>query len=187
MHEQIKGFGIMNTCISRFGIHIGWRKYLNDYTSFTSVSLWIFWAWSDGMLPNLDWFIRSLDTNFTFLIFRGDTMQYKQVPRKQNQDRLPRGYQLIIHRTKAPHHNHWKVNHFKVNKTRHRESFQLQNPTIKHKWNQWTRGLHLVTLGPIRQQKWNQWPWVHHPVIHGTIRTEHNPIIHHISKPSQVP
>ncbi len=41
MHEQIKGFGIINTCISRFGIHIGWRKYLNEYTPFTSVSLWI--------------------------------------------------------------------------------------------------------------------------------------------------
>ncbi len=41
MHEQItKEFGIMNTCISRFGIRIGDRKYLNDYTPFGSVSLW---------------------------------------------------------------------------------------------------------------------------------------------------
>ncbi len=41
MHGQItKGFGIMNTCISRFGIHIGDRKYLNEYTHFGSVSLW---------------------------------------------------------------------------------------------------------------------------------------------------
>ncbi len=32
----------MNTCISRFGIpvRIRWRKYLNEYTHFTSVSLW---------------------------------------------------------------------------------------------------------------------------------------------------
>ncbi len=42
MHEQIrKGFGIMNTCISRFGIRIGDRKYLNEYTPFESVSLWV--------------------------------------------------------------------------------------------------------------------------------------------------
>ncbi len=40
MHEQItKGFGIMNTCISRFGIRIGDRKYPNEYTPFGSVSL----------------------------------------------------------------------------------------------------------------------------------------------------
>ncbi len=40
MHEQItKGFGIMNICISRFGIRIGDRKYLNEYTPFGSVSL----------------------------------------------------------------------------------------------------------------------------------------------------
>ncbi len=40
MHEQItKGFRIMNTCISRFGIRIGDRKYLNEYTPFGSVSL----------------------------------------------------------------------------------------------------------------------------------------------------
>ncbi len=40
MHEQItKGFGIMNTCISIFGIRIGDRKYLNEYTPFGSVSL----------------------------------------------------------------------------------------------------------------------------------------------------
>ncbi len=30
----------MNTCISRFGIRIGDRKYLNEYTPFGSVSLW---------------------------------------------------------------------------------------------------------------------------------------------------
>ncbi len=41
VHEQItKGFGIMNTCISRFGIRIGDRKYLNEYTPFISVSMW---------------------------------------------------------------------------------------------------------------------------------------------------
>ncbi len=45
VHEQItKGFGIMNTCISRVnarvGIRIGDRKYLNEYTPFGSVSLW---------------------------------------------------------------------------------------------------------------------------------------------------
>ncbi len=35
MHVQItKGFGIMNTCTSRFGICIGSRKYLNEYTPF---------------------------------------------------------------------------------------------------------------------------------------------------------
>ncbi len=27
-------------CITRFGIHIGDRKYLNEYTPFGSVSLW---------------------------------------------------------------------------------------------------------------------------------------------------
>ena len=32
--------GIMNTCISRFGIRIGRRKYLNEYTPFISVKLW---------------------------------------------------------------------------------------------------------------------------------------------------
>ena len=32
----------MNTCISRFSIQIGWRKYLNEYTPFTSVSLWLY-------------------------------------------------------------------------------------------------------------------------------------------------
>ncbi len=41
MHICItKEFGIMNTCISRFGIRIGDRKYLNEYTPFGSVSLW---------------------------------------------------------------------------------------------------------------------------------------------------
>ncbi len=41
IHEQItKGFGIMNTCISRFGIRIVDRKYLNEYTPFISVCLW---------------------------------------------------------------------------------------------------------------------------------------------------
>ncbi len=40
MHEQItNGFGIMNTCISRFGIRIGDRKYLNEFTPVGSVSL----------------------------------------------------------------------------------------------------------------------------------------------------
>ena len=29
----------MNICITRFGIHIGDRKYLNEYTPFGSVSL----------------------------------------------------------------------------------------------------------------------------------------------------
>ncbi len=31
----------IHTCIRRFGIHIGRRKYLNEYTPFTSVSLYI--------------------------------------------------------------------------------------------------------------------------------------------------
>ncbi len=31
----------MNTCISRFGIRIGRRKYLNEYTPFGNVTLWI--------------------------------------------------------------------------------------------------------------------------------------------------
>ncbi len=35
-----KGFGIMNSCISRFDMRIGDRKYLNEYTPFGSVSLW---------------------------------------------------------------------------------------------------------------------------------------------------
>ncbi len=41
MHEQkTKGVGKMNICMSRFGIRIGDRKYLNEYTPFGSVSLW---------------------------------------------------------------------------------------------------------------------------------------------------
>ncbi len=40
MHEQTtKGFGKMNICITRFGIRIGDRKYLNEYTPIGSVSL----------------------------------------------------------------------------------------------------------------------------------------------------
>ncbi len=31
----------MNTYISRFGISIGKKKYLDEYTPFTSVSLWL--------------------------------------------------------------------------------------------------------------------------------------------------
>ncbi len=43
MHEQTsKGFGKMNICITRFGIRIGYRKYLNEYMPFGSVSLWTF-------------------------------------------------------------------------------------------------------------------------------------------------
>ncbi len=42
MHEQItREFGIMNICITRFGIRIGDRKYLDEYTLFGSVSLCI--------------------------------------------------------------------------------------------------------------------------------------------------
>ncbi len=42
MHEQTrKGFGKMNICITRFGIRIGDRKYLNEYTPFGSVSMWL--------------------------------------------------------------------------------------------------------------------------------------------------
>ena len=45
MNERItKGFGIMNTCISRFGIRIGRRKYLNEHKPFISVSLWKGWT-----------------------------------------------------------------------------------------------------------------------------------------------
>ncbi len=41
IHEQTpKGFGKMNICITRFGIRIGDRKYLNEYTPFGSVNLW---------------------------------------------------------------------------------------------------------------------------------------------------
>ncbi len=40
-HEQTtKEFGKMNICITIFGIRIGDRKYLNEYTPFGSVSLW---------------------------------------------------------------------------------------------------------------------------------------------------
>ena len=40
MHEHTrKGFGKMNICMSIFGIRIGWRKYLNEYTPFGYVSL----------------------------------------------------------------------------------------------------------------------------------------------------
>ncbi len=45
MHEQTtKEFGKMNIHITRFGIRIGDRKYivyLDEYTPFGSVSLWI--------------------------------------------------------------------------------------------------------------------------------------------------
>ncbi len=42
MHEQkTKGVGKMNICMSRIGITIGDRKYLNEYTPFGSVSLCI--------------------------------------------------------------------------------------------------------------------------------------------------
>ncbi len=41
MHEQTtKGFDKMNIYISRFGVRIGWRKYLNKFTPFGYVSLW---------------------------------------------------------------------------------------------------------------------------------------------------
>ena len=36
-----KGFDKMNICISRFGIRIGWRKYLIECTPFVYVSLWM--------------------------------------------------------------------------------------------------------------------------------------------------
>ncbi len=40
MHEQTtKEFDKMNICITRFGIRIGDRKYLNEYMPFGSVSL----------------------------------------------------------------------------------------------------------------------------------------------------
>ena len=40
MHEQTtKGFGKMNICITRFSKNIGWRKFLNEYMPFRSVSL----------------------------------------------------------------------------------------------------------------------------------------------------
>ncbi len=43
MHEQTtKEFGKMNICITRFGIRIGDRKYLNEYTPFGSVSLCVY-------------------------------------------------------------------------------------------------------------------------------------------------
>ncbi len=53
MHEQTtKGFYIMNTCISRFGIRIGDRKYLNEYTPFGSVSLWPY-SWQKRWVHSL--------------------------------------------------------------------------------------------------------------------------------------
>ncbi len=40
MHEQTtKGIDKMNICIGRFGVGIGWRKYLNECTPFGYVSL----------------------------------------------------------------------------------------------------------------------------------------------------
>ncbi len=40
MHEQItKEFGKMNICMSRFGVCIGWRKYLYECTPFGYVNL----------------------------------------------------------------------------------------------------------------------------------------------------
>ncbi len=38
--DATKGVGKMNICMGRFGIPIGDRKYLNEYTPFGSVSLW---------------------------------------------------------------------------------------------------------------------------------------------------
>ncbi len=50
MHEQTtKGFGKMNICITRFGMRIGDRKYLNEYTPFGSVSLWAVLGSSDNI------------------------------------------------------------------------------------------------------------------------------------------
>ncbi len=41
MHEQItKEFGKMNIRLSRFGVRIGWRKYLYECTPFGYVNLW---------------------------------------------------------------------------------------------------------------------------------------------------
>ena len=61
MHEQItKGFGIMNICITRFGIRIGDRKYLNEYTPFGSVSLWFHSLW--GVLWALRGFLVAMAT-----------------------------------------------------------------------------------------------------------------------------
>ncbi len=40
MHEQItKEFGKMNICMNRFGVRIGWRKYLYECTPFEYVNL----------------------------------------------------------------------------------------------------------------------------------------------------
>ena len=47
----------MNTCITRFGICIGDRKYLNEYTAFGSVSLWIFY---DGK-PRNELFFQAME------------------------------------------------------------------------------------------------------------------------------
>ncbi len=42
MHEQItKEFGKRNICVSRFGVRIGWRKYLYECTPFGYVNLCI--------------------------------------------------------------------------------------------------------------------------------------------------
>ena len=41
MHEQItKEFDKMNICMSRFGVRIGWGKYLYECTPFGYVNLW---------------------------------------------------------------------------------------------------------------------------------------------------
>ena len=46
MHEQTtKGLGKINICITRFGIRIEGRKYLNEYAPFESVSLWTYATW----------------------------------------------------------------------------------------------------------------------------------------------
>ncbi len=40
MHElTTKGFGKMNICMSRFGVLIGWRKYVYECTPFEYVNL----------------------------------------------------------------------------------------------------------------------------------------------------
>ncbi len=40
MHEQItKEVGKMNICMSRFGVRIGWRKYMYECTPFGYVNL----------------------------------------------------------------------------------------------------------------------------------------------------
>ncbi len=66
----------MNICITRFGIHIGDRKYLNEYTAFGSVSLWLYSGQGQYSTSVKIWYHPSLLINYNtghILIFQCDS------------------------------------------------------------------------------------------------------------------